>query len=294
MSKIIRTGRVSGDDVVTLGRHEEGLYLDSALSRGKAPTIDLEAIISTHRQALTSGLEKEWEGRLREEHATTRSAGERQFAEAEERHQEEMTRVHQERYDEGRSDGVAEKEDEAHEAVKRMTVLHEALRHDRDQVLFEAETLVVDLALATARRVTQTQSEMDPKIVARTIRSALQHLSERSNLVIKVHQADLQIARRFANAWVERVDQDAVLKVRASDHVTRGGCMVEGGEENVDARLTSQLDVMQQALRDQVEEAYAEHLDSPGSLGETVGGGPDAQPDAQPDPQDAQSGGVES
>ena len=59
--------------------------MDSAAPRGKAPTIDLEAILSTHLQSLTAGLNKEWEGRLREEHTTTRTAGERQLAEAEQR-----------------------------------------------------------------------------------------------------------------------------------------------------------------------------------------------------------------
>ena len=77
-----------------------------------------------------------------------------------------------------------------------------------------------------------------------------------ADLVIKVNQDDLQVASRFASAWVERIDQEAVLKVRVSDHVERGGCMIEGGEENVDARFESQLDIMQQALRAQVEDTY--------------------------------------
>lgn len=267
MSKIIRTGRVSGSGVVTLGRHEEGLYLDPAVPRDKAPEIDLEQIMAKRLQNLTDGLDKAWEGRMRQEHDTTRTAGERQLAEAVERHEAELASVHQGRYDEGYGDGVSAKEDEARDAVARVEVLHKAMRHDRDQVLFEAEILVVDLALAVARRITRVQAETDNMTVARTVRAALKHLSERSNLVIRVHPDDLQIARRFSSAWVERVDIDAVLRVQASDHVDRGGCMVEGGEENVDARLASQLDVLQKALRDQVEETHesdaAEATDAP-------------------------------
>lgn len=260
MSKVIRTGRVSGSGVVTLGLHEEGLYLDPAISRGKAPAIDLEQIMSRRLQTLTQGLDKSWEQRLRQEHETTRAAGDKQLSEAVAQHQEELANVHQARYDEGYGDGVASKEDEAREAVQRLAVLHSAMREDRDQVLFEAETLVVDLAVALARRVTRVQAEVDTKTIARTVRAALQHLSERSDLVIRVHPEDLQIARRFSSAWVERIDADAVLRVRASDHVDRGGCMVEGGEENVDARLESQLDVLQRALRDQVEETHESGL----------------------------------
>ena len=80
-----------------------------------------------------------------------RTAGERQLSEAGQRHQEEVTRIHQERYDEGHGDGVASMEEEAGQAVERMAALHRSMRHERDQILLEAETLVVDLALALAR-----------------------------------------------------------------------------------------------------------------------------------------------
>lgn len=283
MSKVIRTGFVSGAGVVTLGHHEEGLHYDPRASRQKAPTIDLGGVIEKRLETLTAGLDREWEGKLRQDHETMRTAGERQLAESGQRHQEEITRVHQERYEEGHGDGVASKEEEAGQAVERMAVLHRSMRHERDQILLEAETLVVDLAVALARRVTRAQVEADPKVVARTVRAALEHLSERSNIVLKVHSDDLKIARRFASAWVERVGEDAVLKVRVSDHVERGGCMVEGGVENVDARFESQLDVLQQALRSRVEETYSvgEDAEAPGLVAGPADGEV-AEPPAEP------------
>lgn len=286
MSKVIRTGTVAGSGVVTLGRAEGDLFYDPKAPREKAPSLDLDGMMSKRLKALTDGLDRDWETKLREEHETTRSAGERQLADEQQRHQEEVTKIHQERYDEGHADGVALREAEAEEAVQRMAVLHEALRHDRDQVLLEAETLVVDLAVALARRVTRVQAELDVKQVARTMREALKHLSERSNLVIKVHAEDLQIARRFAAAWTERVQQDAVLKIQVSDHVDRGGCMIEGGEENVDARLESQLDILQQTLREQVEETF----ESPDASEETGSTPVDAEPLAETSVADEDAG----
>ena len=64
-----------------------------------------------------------------------------------------------------------------------------------------------------------------------------------------VHPDDLHIARRCAAHWVQKVDQDAVLKVRSSDYVARGGCMIEGPEQNVDARLEEQAQVLHDGLR---------------------------------------------
>lgn len=269
MSKVIRTGQVSGRAVVTLGRHEDDLFFDPAAARGRAPTIDLEDLIAARVTALRSALDREWERRARQEQEAMKAAAEGQLAEAEARRRQEVEGVHRQRYEEGHADGVAAKENEAREAVERLAVLHDSICAERAQILLEAESLVVDLAAAVARRVTRVQAETDTRVVARTVRAALERLSEHSPLVVKVHRDDLQIARKFAAAWVERMDADAVLKIQVSDHVGRGGCMIEGGEENVDARLEPQLDVLQRALRDQVEAAYerAAPVAAPGPAG---------------------------
>ena len=254
MSKVIRTGQVaSSGGIVTLGRAEEGLFYDpevDAASDGKQ--IDLPAMIEARLNDVRGELDGQWEKRLREEHETTRTAGERQLAEAQQQHSQELERTSQERYDEGYQDGAASNEAEATQAVDRMTVLHDALKAERTQVLLDAESVVVDLALSLARRVVRVEPSADPLVVARTAREALRRVSERSNLMLKVHPEDLSIARRFAAAWVERVDADAILRVQTSAHVDRGGCMVEGPEENVDARLITQLETLHEALRDGV------------------------------------------
>ncbi|MFH1570571.1 MAG: FliH/SctL family protein [Gemmatimonadota bacterium] len=250
MSKVIRTGRVSGS-VVTLGRAEGDLYLREGATV-EAPLFDLEVVFGGRLESVVASLTQEWEGRLRQERDAARTAAERQQREAEERHRAEVEKVSQERYDEGFRDGVTAKEDEARAAVARLDALHQALKQERHQTLMEAEGLVVDLAVAIARRVTGIQAEVDRRVLVKVIRSALEHLAEKDNLVIKVSPADLQVARRFAQQWVARVDADAVMRVVASDYVERGGCMIESREENVDARLGEQINVMETALREAV------------------------------------------
>ncbi len=101
----------------------------------------------------------------------------------------------------------------------------------------EAEALVIDLCASMAHKVTGVQAEIEPTIVARVIRYALEHLSARSDLVIKVHEDDLQVARKFSANWVEKVSDGVNFRVENSDQVERGGCMIGGAEESVDAWL---------------------------------------------------------
>ena len=144
---------------------------------------------------------------------------------------------------------------------------------ERAKILKEAEETVVALAAALAKRYVGFQVEAGPKELVQVVRNALRHLGDRSNLEIKVHPEDLQIARRFADYWVEKVDADAVLKVRESDHVGRGGCMIEGREENVDARLEEQAQVLHDGLRAAVFALHEEEAEVAVAVAEAADGG---------------------
>lgn len=246
MSKIIRTVRLGGE-VVTLGAAERDLNEEN--EQQSLDSIGIEQLIDKQVEQVRKELETEWEARLRQEMEYLQAEADKRLQEAETRGADERATVHQQRYDEGYQVGLDEREAESVEAVTRIGTLHDNLVAERAQVLKEAEETVIDLAAALARRIVGFQAEASPKVLVQVVRSALRHLSDSSNLEIKVNAADLQIARRFAAHWVEKVDQDAVLKVRVSDHVGRGGCMIEGREENVDARLEEQAQVLHDGLR---------------------------------------------
>lgn len=265
MSKVIRTARVGGQAVI-LGKDESNLYLQHHPEGDDDVAVaDFGALFEACVQQVRDELTQEWEGRLRAEHETMKAAAQKQRTEAEEQHRAEVEQVHEQRYEEGYRDGVQSKEDEVREAVGRLEALHESMVQLRRQVMIESEALVVDLSASMAHKVTGVQAELEPTIVARVIRSALEHLSARSELVIKVHEDDLQVARKFSAKWVEKVSAGAVFKVEVSDHVERGGCMIEGMEESVDARLEEQFDILRQALRAEI---FDENVESVGQKAE--------------------------
>ena len=256
MSKVIRTPSVRGS-VVTLGEAERTFAPESTAEKEK-PVIDLAALVINLTAASETALNQQWQERLdqavaqvRAEAAAAASAGSSEW-------QRKTEEVHAQRYQEGYDQGVADREAEVAEALERLDALHEAMKQDRSQVLLEAETLVMEVAAALALRVAKIRVEEDNKAFAHVIRTALEHLSEQSNLIIKVNREDMAIAQKFARAWAKRVGNDAILKVQASDHVGRGGCMIEGREESVDARLEEQFNVLREALKNEVFDQFGE------------------------------------
>jgi flagellar assembly protein FliH len=258
MSKVIRTVRITGP-VVTLGQLERELYLNQLDETEGATDVDLAGLLSNRVENLGQELEARWETRLQQERQQQQQEAQAQLAEAEARWRQQLEQTHQERYEEGFQAGVADREAEARQAVERMAQLHDAIEAQRAQILREADQLVVDLAVALARRVTGVQAALDPGDLLRAMRDALEQLGGQSELVFKVHPEDLNIARKFAQRWAEKAGRDTALRVRSGEEVDRGGCLLEGEEANLDARLETQLEVLQLALRDALEKGRVEN-----------------------------------
>lgn len=258
MSKVIRTVRFTGP-VVTLGQLERELFLNQPDEGEGATDVDLAGLLSNRVENLGQQLEARWETRLQQERQQQQQQAQAQLEESEARWRQQLEQTHQQRYEEGFQAGVAAKEAEAREAVERMSQLHDAIEAQRAQILREAEQLVVDLAVALARRVTGVQAALDSKILLRAMRDALEQLGAQSELVFKVHPEDLNIARKFAQRWTEKVERDTALRVRPGEEVDRGGCLLEGEEANLDARLETQLEALRLALMEALENGRKEN-----------------------------------
>lgn len=245
MSKIIRGGRLS-ETAITLDFGEFELFGEDEAGDGG---IDLFALVDERVETARKEVAKEWEDRFRQETESLKEGAKKELEETEGRWRQQLDEVRQQRYDEGYQEGATSKEDEAREAVERLDALHRSLEAERAQVVADSESAVLELSCALAHRITGLQAEVDRRVLVTVIKDALGHLGDHSNLLIKVNPEDLQLARRFAQRWVEKVAADTVFKVQASEHVSRGGCMIEGNEENLDARLESQVEVLRAAVQ---------------------------------------------
>lgn len=252
MSKVIRTVRLTGP-VVTLGQLERELYLNQLDEAEGGTEVDLAGLLSNRVENLGQELEARWQARLQEERQALQEEARNQLAQTEAHWQQVVEQTREQSYQEGFAAGLADREAEAREAVESMAQLHNAIEAQRAQILREADQLVVELAVALARRVTGVQAAFDSKILLRAVRDALEQLGGQSQLVLKVHPDDLNIARRFAQRWTEKAGRDTPLRVRAGDEVDRGGCLLEGEEANLDARLDTQLEALRLALMDALE-----------------------------------------
>jgi len=124
------------------------------------------------------------------------------------------------------------------------------LQQTREDFLRSLEPQVVELAVAVAERIVQREVRIDPEFVQRTVRKALDHLLDRERVVVRLNPKDLEGLRAEKVKLLEEFDGIREITVQSDAAVGPGGCIVETGLLQVDARIEAQLEQILQALHE--------------------------------------------
>ncbi len=109
----------------------------------------------------------------------------------------------------------------------------------REGLAQEAETATLKLAVALAEKVIARHLDTHPDAVVDALRDALAHVLEPVAATARVDPADLE-AVEHATPGLAAAGGGAV-RVVADEAVPRGGCVVEHGAGEVDARIETKL-----------------------------------------------------
>lgn len=139
-------------------------------------------------------------------------------------------------YEEGREAALAELNFILLEAHER-----------RDSALAGAERDVLRLAVKLAEKIIGREIERDDATLADIVSAALRHARQQESLTVRVNPADLP----GLQAHRDRLDPSGrarFIDLVADPRVAHGGCVIEGESGTVDARLDTQLRVLERAL----------------------------------------------
>ncbi len=152
-----------------------------------------------------------------------------------------------------RVEGLAAGKGEAQEVlvahVGRLEALVVALSSHKAALWEEARGQAVELCLAIVNRLLGPLAEGDAQAVVRVVERALQLLTERETLTIRVHPDDLKSVVDAKPAILAVFDGIQKLTVLEDPSVRRGGALVRTPTTEIDARLETQLGELVRAVR---------------------------------------------
>ena len=116
-----------------------------------------------------------------------------------------------------------------------------------------AEAELRALAVRIAEKLLGRELALDAGAVVDVAATAMRHAGEPRELVVRCATEDLEALERGKPRLVERCRAAQAVRFVADDRVARGGCIVETELGVVDARLSTQLDAIERALRGEPE-----------------------------------------
>ena len=151
---------------------------------------------------------------------------------------------------EGFESGHAEGRKRAEQAAQSVETVAADLARYKSSLYQEARQQVVELALAVVNKILGPLGESDERaVVVRVVERALQFLSDREHLTIRVNPGDLKDIVEAKPRILEIFDGIERLTVVEDPSVKRGGCVLQTPTTEIDARLDTQLQEVVRSVR---------------------------------------------
>ena len=175
-----------------------------------------------------------------------------------ERIQNESESIKEAAYKEGYAKGYDEGfEKSSADGNNDLTKLNEKLKkilaetiNKRNEIIDTAEAQLIEVAILIAKRVVKMLTEKDKGIVIRNIQEALRRIKGRTKITIRVNIDDLEISARHKDEFYQMLDKIEGVTVLEDPNVDVGGCMIETDFGDIDARINTQLNEIETAIKE--------------------------------------------
>jgi flagellar assembly protein FliH len=118
----------------------------------------------------------------------------------------------------------------------------------RNRYLAANQTVVVQLAMAVARKIVGETAKIDPTAVLQSAREAIHSARGEQKLRLRVRPEDESIMLQQTIELKRSNSEIGEIQVIADESITLGGCIVESPLGTIDAQFSTQLQSLERAI----------------------------------------------
>ena len=151
---------------------------------------------------------------------------------------------HKKGYEVGLKEGLTKAED----VMKKFdTAINDAV-NQRHQMIDESKQKLLELVLQISKKVTFDAIEINPESTLQMISGVIDSLLDRSKIKILVNPDHLPIVEQNINTYLKDSTAIKELVVVPDARIKYGGCFIETPNGDIDARMESQFEVLEDTL----------------------------------------------
>ena len=174
---------------------------------------------------------------------------ERMVKDAEMRVAEIEHEAYQKGYDAGREVGFKKGQAEVRRLIDRLGMIVGQAIDVREDIIAASEKQMVDMILTIARKVIKDEIVERKEIVLNNIREALKRIKDRDRVDIRVNFSDLELTTSHKDELIKMMESLRKVNIYEDARIDRGGCIIETDVGSIDARISTQLKEIEEAIR---------------------------------------------
>lgn len=159
-------------------------------------------------------------------------------------------------YKEGYENGYAEGKREADRLIKRLHVIIQEAIDRRDSIIEDAEDQVIRIILLIAYKVVKSISQEQKGVVIDNIKAALQKIKGKTEVVVRVNTEDLELTTDHKESILQQFEELQNVTILEDMRIDKGGCIIETDFGSVDARIATQLQEIEDKIRELANISY--------------------------------------
>jgi flagellar biosynthesis/type III secretory pathway protein FliH len=136
-------------------------------------------------------------------------------------------------------------------AVQSLVEAAEGLKHTEREFYGRVEEEILDLVLATTRKVVQREVNTQRDVILEVLRQAIAKTIDRERIRIRINPSDFDFVHAHKSDIASTVDGVKDLVIEGDESISRGGAVVDSDYGTIDARIERRFEAVEKALRRQ-------------------------------------------
>jgi flagellar assembly protein FliH len=152
-------------------------------------------------------------------------------------------------YDAGSEEGYTDGQAEVMRLIDRLGTVVSTAVDIRDDIIKSSERMMSEMILMIARKVIKDEIVERREVVVNNIKEAIKRVKDRDRIDIRVNFADLDMTTAHKDELIKMMESLKKVNIYEDSRVERGGCIIETDVGAIDARISTQLDAIEEAIR---------------------------------------------
>jgi len=144
----------------------------------------------------------------------------------------------------GRSEG---KKDSSQKLKDALETLNQAVK-ERKKIIKDAENEILRLSLKAAEQIIRSEVSLHRDVCLNIVSEAVNRVSDREQVIVRVNREDAEYIKKYKDRLAGILDGVKSFSILEDSQIEPGGCIVETNLGYVDARISTKVKALEEAL----------------------------------------------